>query len=527
MAPISAPVGADVTFDGSGSVDGDMPIRTLTWHFNDGAVLQGETVSRTFDKPGRYLVALTADDGSAQPCGADTTEVSILLNAPPVAVPGPDHRVSVGESVAFDAARSFDPDGRITAFAWDFGDGSGSSAAGEPHAYASPGTYTARLTVTDDSGLPNATASATTTIIVNAPPLSVAGRDKTAAVGEPLEFDGSASSDADGRLLTWDWDFGDGGKGSGAKTVYAFGAPGTYQVKLTVRDDSETATATGESTLSVRVNDPPVASAGPDQLVTASAVTFDGTASADPDGSIAEYSWDFGDGRTAGGPTPTHVYERPGRYEVRLTVTDSSGTKSSSDEDSLAVMVNARPIADPGPDLIVAPGEKVVLDGSRSLDQDGDIADYRWDFRDGAKSEGRIVSHSFDRPGIYDVRLAVTDDSGHADAVDYKEARITVNAAPVADAGRRSDRGPGRRRQVRRSKTRTIRTARSPAIAGTSATAATLCSIPRSNGPSRHPASIRPASPWSTTAARRTALIPKRSRSRSTMRRLPMPGATR
>ena len=175
VAPVSAPVGADVTFDGSGSVDGDMPIRTLTWHFNDGAVLQGETVSRTFDKPGRYLVALTADDGSAQPCGADTTEVSILLNAPPVAVPGPDHRVSVGESVAFDAARSFDTDGRITAFAWDFGDGSGSSAAGEPHAYASPGTYTARLTVTDNSGLPNATASATTTIIVNAPPLSVAG----------------------------------------------------------------------------------------------------------------------------------------------------------------------------------------------------------------------------------------------------------------------------------------------------------------------------------------------------------------
>ena len=133
-------------------------------------------------------------------------------------------------------------------------------------------------------------------------------------------------------------------------------------------------------------------------------------------------------------------------------MTDSSGTKSSSDEDSLAVMVNARPIADPGPDLIVAPGEKVVLDGSRSLDQDGDIAEYRWDFRDGAKSEGRIVSHSFDRPGIYDVRLGGDRRQRPCRRRRLQGGQDHRQRGPGRGRRRRSDRGPGRHRQVRRSK---------------------------------------------------------------------------
>ena len=58
-----------------------------------------------------------------EPCGADTAEASIVVNTTPVAVAGPGRRVAVGESIAFDGRRSFDPDGRITAYAWDFGDG--------------------------------------------------------------------------------------------------------------------------------------------------------------------------------------------------------------------------------------------------------------------------------------------------------------------------------------------------------------------------------------------------------------------
>src|SRR5204862_7355631 len=112
---------------------------------------------------------------------------------------------------------------------------------------------------------------------------------------------------------------------------------GTYKVKLTVTDDSTTDTSAVSDALSVRVNEPPVAKAGPDQLVTASLVEFDGSASGDQDDSIAKYEWDFGDGGTGTGPKPTHVYTKPGAYTVRLTVTDASKTIRSSASDDTTI----------------------------------------------------------------------------------------------------------------------------------------------------------------------------------------------
>ena len=161
----------------------------------------------------------------------------------------------------------------------------------------------------------------------------------------------------------------------------------------------------------MRVNEPPVAKAGPDQLVTASLVQFDGSASGDQDDSIAKYEWDFGDGGTGTGPKPTHVYTKPGTYTVRLTVTDASETIRSSASDDTTIVVNAVPIADAGPDLIGAPGEGLVFSGARSVDPDGEIADYHWDFGDGASGSGQTVKHAFAKSGTYKVRLKVQDNT--------------------------------------------------------------------------------------------------------------------
>ena len=68
------------------------------------------------------------------------------------------------------------------------------------------------------------------------------------------------------------------------------------------------------------------------------AVEFDGSGSADSDGSIASYSWDFGDGTTASGVAPTHTYESAGDYSATLTVTDDDGATAS---DSIAVTVES------------------------------------------------------------------------------------------------------------------------------------------------------------------------------------------
>jgi PKD repeat protein len=271
--------------------------------------------------------------------------------------------------------------------------------------------------------------------VVNAPPVAAAGPDRHVAIGEVITFDAGASTDPDGALVEYLWDFGDGAHGDGQMVQYAYRRSGTYPVTLTVRDNSGTDSSIDSDQLTVVVNEPPVAEAGEDQLVSSSEVRFDGTGSRDPDGAIASYEWDFGDGVGGTGATPVHVYQKPGEYPVRLTVTDDSGTVRSSASDSLRVTVNAAPIADAGPDLVGAPGQELSFAAAGSLDPDGDVAEYLWQFKEGATASGARVSYAFDRPGVYHVRLPVRDDTSQDRAVDYDEAKVVINAPPVARAG--------------------------------------------------------------------------------------------
>ena len=284
---------------------------------------------------------------------------------------------------------SYDVDGTIGAFRWDMGDGTVLDGATVTHAYTTPGDHLATLTVTDDSGVANATASDTVAIAVNAPPVPVAvGPARPVAVGEIARLDARGSSDADGAILSWSWDFGDGAKGEGPEVQYAWAAPGVYPVTLTVTDNSGTASATAETTIDVTVSAAPVADAGPDQSVAVSELVFDGGGSHDPDGTISDYAWSFGDGATASGQVVRHAYARPGTYEVALVVRDDSGAPLNVDRDTASVRINAAPIADAGPDRVAAPGEEVVLDGSGSVDPDGSIAEWLWRFPDGTEATG-------------------------------------------------------------------------------------------------------------------------------------------
>ena len=185
----------------------------------------------------------------------------------------------------------------------------------------------------DDAGVANSARPATVSrIVVNAPPVAEAGPDRHVAIGEVITFDAAASTDPDGKLVAYGGISATARRGDGQVVQYAYRRSGIYRVRLTVRDNSATDTSDASDSLTVVVNEPPVADAGADQLVTSSEVRFDGTGSRDPDGEIARYEWDFGDGTSGAGPTPVHVYQTPGSYLVQLTVTDDSGTVRSSAE---------------------------------------------------------------------------------------------------------------------------------------------------------------------------------------------------
>ncbi len=161
-------------------------------------------------------------------------------------------------------------------------------------------------------------------------------------VGDAVTFDASTSSDLDGSIVSYDWEFGDGSTGIGVNPDYSYSSTGTYTVTLTVTDDDGLTDTKTESVTVSESDEPepdvtsPVAVAGNDVNVkVGSTVTFVASASSDDVG-IVSYEWHFGDGTTGSGETLTHIYTAKGAYIVSLIVTDAAG---NSDTDILIVTV--------------------------------------------------------------------------------------------------------------------------------------------------------------------------------------------
>src|SRR5207249_1444946 len=266
------------------------------------------------------------------------------------------------------------------------------------------------------------------------PTASFTASPNPAIVGATVTFDGSGSSDPDGTIASYAWDFGDSTGGNGAVTPHTYLSFGTFNVSLTVTDnESFTATAYRD----VVVHAPPVADfvATPSPTNPGSPVTFNASASFDPDGTVVSYTWEFGDSTAGSGVMLTHAYANPSVYTAILTVVDNQSLSSNATHQ---VTVNAPPRAafqfSPGTIYI---GVSVMFDGSASTDPDGTIASFSWDFGDGSLGSRVQASHGYARKGTFGVALTVVDNLGlsnrttRAIAVQDRAPQITSSSPGV------------------------------------------------------------------------------------------------
>jgi PKD repeat protein len=252
-----------------------------------------------------------------------------VLGAPPLPNLTPSAAFTfetLGKLASFDASGSSDVDGTIASYAWDFGDGASGTGVTPTHSYTASGTYPVTLTVTDDDGAFAVRTHDVEVTVVVIPPTAAF----TSAVdGLDASFDGTGSSDPDGEVVSYSWDFGDGTPAvSGATPTHHFTTGGDHAVTLTVTDD-DGATGTVTHTVSTTMpNQAPTASFT--HTVDERTVSVTSTSS-DPDGTVVSYSWNWGDGTAAGsGATATHAYATGGDYTVTLTVTDDDGATATS-----------------------------------------------------------------------------------------------------------------------------------------------------------------------------------------------------
>jgi PKD repeat protein len=265
--------------------------------------------------------------------------------------------------------------------------------------------------------------------------------------GQPVSFDASPSSDADGTIKKYEWDFDNNGSfevdaGTTPTTTHSFPSAGILTVRLRVTDNRG---GTNETTRTLAVtNRLPSASftVAPGSPGAGTIVTFDGSASSDPDGSIVSYMWDLdGNGSlevdTGTQPTATKSYPATGSVTARLRVTDNDGGITDTTRTfTVSAPQNQVPTAAFTAPAAVLAGEPVSFDGSASSDPDGSIAGYRWDLDgDGAFETDTgtvaVTSRSYSVAGTVTVRLRVTDNGG---AVGEASHAVIVNAAGVPPA---------------------------------------------------------------------------------------------
>lgn len=421
-----------IQFDAGGSFDRDGRILNHEWDFGDGTTGTGVLISRTYSNPGKYLVKLrVTDDYFLSECNYSIDTSTVIINSKPVAVAANKLIGSINEEIVFDASSSYDNDGNIMKYEWEIKGFPREEGAVVKKKFLLPGKFIGTLTVKDNSPASNNTDTFSFEIIINNPPRAVAGSDRIIALQEEMVFDGSKSGDTDGALVEYKWDLGDGTLFEGVRTSHKYSKAGKYKVFLRVKDNSKTSSDTNTDSIVVVVNQAPVALAGSDLYSDSGEASFDASKSYDEDGEIIKYEWNLGDGSKKEGKAFNHFYQTPGEYRVILKVTDNTNTRNNSASDTITVVVNRRPIADAGPDHLIAPNQKLTFTSANSRDPDGQIVKQKWFVDNKPVSEDKLLEYVFVEPRTYLVGLEVTDDFPEP-LSDIDFVTVKVNKSPVA-----------------------------------------------------------------------------------------------
>ncbi|HEY3187191.1 MAG TPA: PKD domain-containing protein [Solirubrobacteraceae bacterium] len=284
--------------------------------------------------------------------------VTVTGNAPvaQLAVPAPNPAF-VGDTVSFDATGSSDAEGPVVSYNWDFGDGSPvqtTAVETTSHAYATAGTFTAKVTAVDDHGN-TGDKTQQVTVFSHSPTASFTATATSVAKNAPVTFTStSVDHDLGGTIDLVEWDLGDGrGFVAGTSTATAsYAAAGPVTVHLRVTDNTG---LTGEATQTVTVtNQAPTATLAASTATPANGADVKFTATgADADGTVAGFQWDLdGNGtfETPGGTTPTitKAFSTAGPVSVRVRVTDNDGATGDATV-SLTIAAPPSPPAAPAP----------------------------------------------------------------------------------------------------------------------------------------------------------------------------------
>ena len=405
-SPTTPAVNEDVSFSAASStVTGT---GTFRWDFGDAATGTGVTIAHKFAREGSYTVTLVATSDNGLSSTASRT-ITISASLPPSAAnfTFSPSAPAVNQDVFFNASTSGISNGTYT---WDFGDGGTAAGVSVSHRFTRAGTYTVTMRVSNAVGQSGSiskpvTASNTSPTVV----ASFVFSPSNPSINQTVFFNASASTPAS---ATFKWDFGDGTTATGVSPTHDYDLGGTYTVTLTVTNDVGQSSTVSRTIVVSSTSSQVTASFvfSPTAPAVNQDVYFDAAASRPTDGT---FTWDYGDGATGTGLTPSHRYAQAGTYTVTLTNRSSLGQSATV---SRTVTVSATS-ASVSASFVFSPtapavNQDIYFDAAASRPVD---ATFKWDFGDGtAVGSGVTPTHRYNLAGTYTVTLTVTNTFGQS-----------------------------------------------------------------------------------------------------------------
>jgi PKD repeat protein len=379
----------------------------------------GQAISHTYAAVGTYTATVTATNS----VGSVSASVIVSITATAAPISGlaatSDTPTTLGEATRFTATVS---SGTSVSYSWDFGDGNTGSGVHPTHVYTQTGTYTATATATNGEG----PAQATTIVSVIQTNQAIVGlsasNDGPTQLGNLTVLEANIAA---GTNVSYEWDFGDGGAGTGKAVSHSYATEGTFTAVVTATNNEGTETATTEVVVSdddLPITGLAVANDGPTEL--GEATLFEATVAG---GSNINYAWDFGDGTTGNGATASHTYTQTGIYTSRVTATNGTGQDTLTTEVEVILTeqaITGLTASNNGPNILGWPTElRADVSGGTSVT-------FTWDFGDGNTGVGSLANHTYAAANTYTATVVATNGLGSERA----QTTITI-LDEIADSG--------------------------------------------------------------------------------------------
>jgi len=400
-APVSCLYNNLTTFTNQSTSDGLHPIIRWEWNYGDGTIDSTGTppYQHSYATAGNYTVSLLVRD-SYGCTDVATNAAAVTISQPNAGFYSVDTITCTGRPIRFTNTST----GTGMQYLWNFGDGNTGIDLNPQHNYASIGTYTIQLIVTDQYGCQDS-ITRPAYIAISYPRARFTISDSASTCPPLLVNFAHQSTD----YTTLSWDFGDGTSAVIDSPSHFYTAAGIYYATLTVTGPGG-CTDTAMKRIEIR---------GPSGSFTYAplsgckplTVQFNGTAQ-----NNATYTWDFADGTilVTTDSVVSHVYLNAGDYVPRLILTDAAGCSVPiTGLDTVRVSgVTAGFTLSPSSFC----NDGTVRFNNTTVGNDF-ITSYQWNFGDGTTGNDQHPSHYYSSPGVYTVSLLVTSQNGCRDSM--------------------------------------------------------------------------------------------------------------